>query len=107
MNMLMIEQYRVGGKSMKLKALEFFFFPKLDSVIILCCYYSHFLKYFCGLLKQSFLKGVEVMPHKPEIITAWEGGIQNGWWCEPSALMWTGPLQQKIVPGMVDLFVFW
>lgn len=70
MNMLMIEQYRVGGKSMKLKALDrfyFFFFPKLDSVIILC-YYSHFLKYFSGLLKQSFLKDGEVMPHKPEMI---------------------------------------
>lgn len=91
---------------MKLKALEFFFFSEIDSVIILCCYYSHFLKYFSGILKQSFSKGGDVMPHKPEIITAWEGGIQNGWWCEPSALVWAEPLQQIIVPGMVNVFCF-
>lgn len=81
MNMLMIEQYRVGEEH-EAESSRIYFFPKLDSVIILCCYFSHFLNYFSGLLKQSFLKDGEVMLHT-RIITVWEGGIQNGWWCEP------------------------
>lgn len=47
------------------------------------------------------------MQHKAEIIAAWEGGIQKGWWCEPLAQVWTEPLQQMLVPGMDDVFVLW